>query len=169
MGPLATHDPTYLNASPAYLKRVAGQGSPLQAEYLKGFENLKRLDALGAIAQSPFKDEMNILEAYKTLQPMLQRTHLKYKDWHSEVDKLEGKKHLSLALVHLATHMALNTIAYLGGLESPVSCADETLTGAIFGPALEPQALEPGMPDNSMQWNVVLMERLGMPCWGIMP
>ncbi|KAF9504161.1 hypothetical protein BS47DRAFT_1368986 [Hydnum rufescens UP504] len=130
---------------------------------------LKRLDALGAIAQSPFKDEMNVLETYKTLRLMLQRGHLKFEEWCSEVDRLEGKTYLSLALVRLATHMALDTIAYLGGLESPVFSPNETLMGAIFGPSLEPQAPEPGTPDNGMRWNAVLMERLGVPCWGIMP
>ncbi|KAF9509673.1 hypothetical protein BS47DRAFT_1365134 [Hydnum rufescens UP504] len=130
------HHPTYMNASPEYLERTMGPGSPLEALYLKGFQYLKRLDTLGAIAQSPFKDEMNVLEAYKTLRPALQRGHLKFEEWCSEVDGLEGKRCLSLALVHLATHMALDTIACLGGLESP---------------------------------NAVLMERLGMPCWGIMP
>ncbi|KAF9512962.1 hypothetical protein BS47DRAFT_1393706 [Hydnum rufescens UP504] len=149
--PSQAHHPTYMNASPEYLERTVGPGSPLEASYLKGFQYLKRLDTLGAIAQSPFKDEMNVLEAYKMLRPALQRGHLKFEEWCSEVDRLEGKRCLSLALVHLATHMALDTIAYLGGLESP------------------PQAPDPGTPDNSMRWNAVLMERLGMPCWGIMP
>ncbi|KAF9505547.1 hypothetical protein BS47DRAFT_1367989 [Hydnum rufescens UP504] len=54
--------------------------------------------------------------------------------------------------------MALDTIAYLGGLESPVFSPDETLMGAIFGPSLEPQAPEPGRPNNGMRWNAVLME-----------
>ncbi|KAF9504716.1 hypothetical protein BS47DRAFT_1401107 [Hydnum rufescens UP504] len=148
--------PLYTNASPEYLERIVGPRSPLEASYLKGFQYLKRLDALGAIAQSPFKDEMN-------------RGHLKFEEWCSEVDGLEGKTYLSLALVRLATHMALDTIAYLGGLESPVFSPDETLMGAIFGPSLEPQAPEPGTPDNGMRWNAVLMERLGVPCWGIMP
>ncbi|KAF9504575.1 hypothetical protein BS47DRAFT_1401273 [Hydnum rufescens UP504] len=49
--PSQAHNPAYTNASPEYLKRIY----------------LKRLDALGAIAQSPFKDEMNVLETYKTL------------------------------------------------------------------------------------------------------
>ncbi|KAF9508037.1 hypothetical protein BS47DRAFT_1366265, partial [Hydnum rufescens UP504] len=167
--PSQAHHPTYMNASPEYLERTVGPGSPLEASYLKGFQYLKRLDTLGAIAQSPFKDEMNVLEAYKMLRPALQRGHLKFEEWCSEVDGLEGKRCLSLALVHLATHMALDTIAYLGGLESPVFSPDETLIGAIFGPSLEPQAPDPGTPDNSMRWNAVLMERLGMPCWGIMP
>ncbi|KAF9519761.1 hypothetical protein BS47DRAFT_1388014 [Hydnum rufescens UP504] len=112
---------------------------------------------------------MNVLETYKTLQPTLQRGHLKFEEWCSEVDRLEGKTYLSLALVRLATHMALDTIAYLGSLESPVFSPDETLMGAIFGPSLEPQAPGPGTPDNGMRWNAMLMERLGVPCWGIMP
>jgi hypothetical protein len=124
---------------------------------------------LGAIALSPFKDKMNVLEAYKMLQPALQRGHLKFEEWCSEVDRLEGKMYLSLALVRLATHMALDTIVYLGGLEFPVFSPDETLIGAIFGPSLEPQAPDPGTPNNGMQWNAVVMERLGVPCWGIMP
>ncbi|KAF9503197.1 hypothetical protein BS47DRAFT_1369720 [Hydnum rufescens UP504] len=167
--PSQTHDPMYMNASPEYLETIMGPGSPLGTSYLKGFQYLKRLDTLGAITQSPFKDEMNVLEAYKTLRPALQRGHLKFEEWCSEVDRLEGKRYLSLALVHLATHMALDTIAYLSGLKSPVFSLDEMLIGAIFGPSLEPQAPDPGMPDNGMQWNAVLMERLGMPCWGIMP
>ncbi|KAF9509267.1 hypothetical protein BS47DRAFT_1365380 [Hydnum rufescens UP504] len=167
--PSQAHNPVYTNASPEYLERIMGPRSPLEASYLKGFQYLKRLDALGAIAQSPFKDKMNVLETYKMLRPTLQRGHLKFEEWCSEVDGLEGKTYLSLALVRLATHMALDTIAYLGSLESPVFSPDETLMGAIFGPSLEPQAPEPGTPDNSMQWNAVLMERLGVPCWGIMP
>ncbi|KAF9508758.1 hypothetical protein BS47DRAFT_1365749 [Hydnum rufescens UP504] len=161
--------PAYTNASLEYLERIVGPRSPLEASYLKGFQYLKRLDALGAIAQSPFKDEMNVLETYKTLRPTLQRGHLKFEEWCSEVHRLEGKTYLSLALVRLATHMALDTIAYLGSLESPVFSPNETLMGAIFGPSLEPQAPEPGTPDNGMRWNAVLMERLGVPCWGIMP
>ncbi|KAF9504163.1 hypothetical protein BS47DRAFT_1401692 [Hydnum rufescens UP504] len=166
---MGAHNPAYTNASLEYLERIVGPRSPLEASYLKGFQYLKRLDALGAIAQSPFKDEMNVLETYKTLRLMLQRGHLKFEEWCSEVDRLEGKTYLSLALVRLATHMALDTIAYLGSLESPVFSPDETLMGAIFGPSLEPQAPGPGTPDNGMRWNAMLMERLGVPCWGIMP
>jgi hypothetical protein len=148
--PLQAHDLAYMNASPEYLERILGPGSSLEASYSKGFQYLKRLDTLGAIALSPFKDEMNVLEAYKMLRLALQRGHLKFEEWCSEVDRLEGKMYLSLALVCLATHMALDTIAYLGSLEFPVFSLDETLIGAIFSPSLEPQAPNSGMPDNGM-------------------
>lgn len=161
-------DNNFFRITEQYRNSIVGPGSRLSSTYGKDLEYLQKLENLGAVASSRMKTQMNVLEVYRELAPNLSTQVLKYKEWCQEIDRLEWMKYEARALVHLATHMALNTIAYCAGVQAPKFPADETLMGTIFYPPLIPQAPNPQTPEDDERMSAVFMERLGVPCWGVM-
>jgi len=164
---LTVPENVHFAVSENYRDKTVGPESELSLCYRKDMEYLKKLEVLGAIAVSGRKEQLNIMDLYRGQQPTLGPFNLKYEEWRIEINRLERKRYAAKAIVRLATHMALDTIAYCSGLEAPTFPADETLMGTMFFPPLIPGARNPQTPEDDERISAVLIERLGAPCWGI--
>jgi hypothetical protein len=130
--------PTYFSLSSQYYDYIAGPNSTFGREYSKNFEFVQKLGKLGVVPITYRKHEANFIEIMKSTAPHIrQGQHFQYQEILRQVDELELLYGEMNAAVRLATHMALDTIAFLAGLEAPKFPPDERImgTGLLCGPS----------------------------------
>ena len=163
-------DPSITNVTDAYLQKITGPGSPVSEAWDKAGRYIRKLNSLGITLASYRHDELNLIRAFDSLRPFIHAQGGKYEVHCRSVDDLEDRYHLIQALVRLATHLALDAIAYLAGLEAPKFPPDENLIGALIYADPNTPRLPDGYPDDLRTlWHTVCLERMGVPMWGIIP